>query len=168
MTALDTASRTRLRTPAWLLALSPLAFVVVTAAGATTFSGVRDRRHRVDDPGRDGPHPYCLARLLGHIRGGCGPRRGRAGHGGPSASPRLQRYFTGTAGADPLPFPDLTDRERDVLAQLAQGRSNTEIAAALHLTPKAVRNYVSAVLTKLQVRDRAQAIVKARDAGFPD
>jgi len=50
---------------------------------------------------------------------------------------------------------------------MVQGRSNVEIAERLHLTPKTVRNYVSNILAKLQVRDRAQAIVKARDAGFP-
>lgn len=64
-------------------------------------------------------------------------------------------------------FPELTDRERDILQHIVQGRNNAEIAHELHLTPKTVRNYVSTILTKLQVRDRAQAIVKAREAGYP-
>jgi DNA-binding NarL/FixJ family response regulator len=63
-------------------------------------------------------------------------------------------------------FPMLTEREREILAALARGCSNTEIAEQLDLTPKTVRNYVSAVLTKLQVVDRAQAIVRAREAGL--
>jgi DNA-binding NarL/FixJ family response regulator len=65
------------------------------------------------------------------------------------------------------PFPDLTERERDILGQLMRGRSNVEVAERLHLTQKTVRNYESSILAKLRVRDRAQAIVKARDAGFP-
>ena len=86
----------------------------------------------------------------------------------PAVAARLHRYFSSDAsGSSPVPFPDLTERERDILAQLVHGRSNVEIAERLHLTPKTVRNYVSSILAKLQVRDRAQAIVKARDAGFP-
>lgn len=63
-------------------------------------------------------------------------------------------------------FPQLTDREREVLALVAAGRSNEMIAARLDLSPKTVRNNVSAILTKLQVRDRAAAIVLAREAGL--
>jgi len=65
-----------------------------------------------------------------------------------------------------LPFPDLTDRERDVLTLLTAGRSNAEIGAELHLSLKTVRNYVSAILVKLGVRDRTQAVVRARETGF--
>jgi DNA-binding NarL/FixJ family response regulator len=85
----------------------------------------------------------------------------------PAVAARLHRYFSADSAAVAFPFPDLTERERDILAQLVHGRSNVEIAERLHLTPKTVRNYVSSILAKLQVRDRAQAIVKARDAGFP-
>ena len=63
-------------------------------------------------------------------------------------------------------FPQLTAREREVLDLVAAGRSNAQIAAALYLSPKTVRNNVSNVLTKLQVTDRAQAIVQAREAGL--
>ena len=68
--------------------------------------------------------------------------------------------------AAPAPvFPQLTDREREVFDLVAQGRANPAIAAA-RAEPKTVRNHVSNILTKLQVADRAQAIVQARDAGL--
>ncbi len=63
-------------------------------------------------------------------------------------------------------FPELTDREREVLALIAEGRSNTEIAGRLVLSPKTVRNHISNIFDKLQVVDRAQAIIRARDAGL--
>jgi RNA polymerase sigma factor (sigma-70 family) len=66
----------------------------------------------------------------------------------------------------PQVFPELSDREREVLALLAQGTSNAEIAARLVLSPKTVRNHVSNILSKLQVADRAEAIVRAREAGL--
>jgi DNA-binding NarL/FixJ family response regulator len=64
------------------------------------------------------------------------------------------------------PFPQLADRERDVLGLMATGASNTEIATRLFLSDKTVRNYVSSIFSKLGVRDRAQAIVRAREAGL--
>lgn len=78
--------------------------------------------------------------------------------------------FTG-AGATHPPVTDarfkaLTARERDVLAGLAAGQSNAEIASALHLSDKTVRNIVSRIFDKLDVKSRAQAIVRARDHGF--
>ena len=63
-------------------------------------------------------------------------------------------------------FPDLTARERAVLEHLAQGASNAVIASRLGLTAKTVRNYVSAILVKLQVADRAAAMERARQAGI--
>jgi len=63
-------------------------------------------------------------------------------------------------------FPDLTERERDVLDLIAKGQNNEAIAAQLVLSMKTVRNYVSSILSKLQVADRSQAIVRARDAGL--
>ena len=65
-----------------------------------------------------------------------------------------------------LPFPDLTDREREILTLIAQGRSNAEIAQSLVITTKTVRNYISSIFGKLQVADRAQAIIRAREAGL--
>ena len=63
-------------------------------------------------------------------------------------------------------FPELTAREHEVLDLIAAGRSNADLAATLVLSPKTVRNHVSNIFTKLQVADRAQAIVRARDAGL--
>jgi DNA-binding NarL/FixJ family response regulator len=64
------------------------------------------------------------------------------------------------------PFPALTDREREILDLIAAGRSNTDIARRLVLSEKTVRNVVSNIFVKLQVADRAQAIVRAREAGL--
>jgi DNA-binding NarL/FixJ family response regulator len=64
------------------------------------------------------------------------------------------------------PFPTLTDREREILGMIAAGWSNTDIARRLVLSDKTVRNHVSNVFAKLQVPDRAQAIVRAREAGL--
>lgn len=63
-------------------------------------------------------------------------------------------------------FPQLTTRERKILDLLAAGRSNQQVAATLYLSPKTVRNNVSNVFAKLQVADRAGAIVRAREAGL--
>ena len=65
-----------------------------------------------------------------------------------------------------FPFPDLTEREREILALIAQGRSNTEIAQHLVISGKTVRNYISSIFSKLQVADRTQAVIRAREAGF--
>ena len=83
--------------------------------------------------------------------------------GAPLAA-RMLGHFTATTA--PPVFPQLTDRERQVLDLLAQGRANSAIAARLSLTHKTVRNHVSNILAKLQVPDRAQAIIQARDAGL--
>lgn len=66
----------------------------------------------------------------------------------------------------PAPLPQLTDRERDVLVLMAKGYTNTIIAERLYLSHKTVRNYVSAIFTKLGVADRTQAVLRARDAGL--
>jgi len=63
-------------------------------------------------------------------------------------------------------FPELTEREREILALIARHETNPEIARRLHLSPKTVRNHVSNIFTKLQVADRAQAIIRARKAGL--
>jgi DNA-binding NarL/FixJ family response regulator len=89
---------------------------------------------------------------------------------GAGVADRLRAMFTagpGTGpGAAPAPFPQLAERERDVLALMATGASNYEIASRLFLSDKTVRNYVSSIFSKLGVRDRAQAIVRAREAGI--
>jgi DNA-binding NarL/FixJ family response regulator len=63
-------------------------------------------------------------------------------------------------------FPELTDREREILHLIATGASNGEIAQHLVLSTKTVSNYVSTIFNKLQVADRAEAIIRARDAGL--
>jgi DNA-binding NarL/FixJ family response regulator len=86
---------------------------------------------------------------------------------GPSIARRLINFFaTQQAARLPAVFPELTDREREVLALIARGHNNTEISQQLSLSPKTVRNHVSNIFNKLQVADRAQAIVRAREAGL--
>jgi DNA-binding NarL/FixJ family response regulator len=63
-------------------------------------------------------------------------------------------------------FPDLTDREREILLLMAEGHGNAAIAQRLFLSEKTVRNHISNIFSKLQVADRAQAIVRAREAGL--
>jgi DNA-binding NarL/FixJ family response regulator len=63
-------------------------------------------------------------------------------------------------------FPELTDREREILDHVARGEANGTIAHALSLSPRTVANHVSNVLSKLQAVDRAQVIIRARDAGL--
>jgi DNA-binding NarL/FixJ family response regulator len=76
-------------------------------------------------------------------------------------------YFTqGTSEPAPKPFPELTEREREVLRLIAQGLTNSAIAERLALSPKTVRNYTSEIFSKLQVADRAQAIILARNVGL--
>ena len=64
------------------------------------------------------------------------------------------------------PFPELTEREREILDGVAAGMTNPEIGAKLFLSPKTVANNISMILDKLQVAHRAEAIVKARKAGL--
>jgi DNA-binding NarL/FixJ family response regulator len=91
---------------------------------------------------------------------------GDAVYGGPIAQ-RITDFFTRTqAEYTANVFPDLTDREREVLNLVAAGYGNHVIAHRLTLREKTVRNYVAAILPKLQVRDRAAAVAKARDAGL--
>jgi DNA-binding NarL/FixJ family response regulator len=85
----------------------------------------------------------------------------------PTIARRLIHYFSAlpqTASA--IAFPDLTEREREILHLIAQGISNAAIAKRLTLSLKTVQNHVSNIFGKLQVADRAQAIVRARDAGL--
>jgi len=85
---------------------------------------------------------------------------------GPDIATRVLGFFNnGPAASDPI-FPELTSREREVLALIADGESNPTIARRLSLSPKTVRNHVSSIFTKLHVADRAQAIVRARKAGM--
>ncbi len=84
---------------------------------------------------------------------------------GPSVADRILGRFS-DPNTDAHPFPNLTDREREVLALLAGASSNAQIARALALSPKTVRNHVSNILTKLHVTDRTQAALRASEAGL--
>ena len=87
----------------------------------------------------------------------------------PAITRRLTKYFA-APGGDPKTaavqaFPNLTEREHEILTLIAEGYTNSAIASRLYLSPKTVRNYVSSIFTKLEVSDRSQAIVRAREAG---
>jgi DNA-binding NarL/FixJ family response regulator len=82
----------------------------------------------------------------------------------PTIASRVLTYFARPA---PTPlFPMLTEREREILHHMAQGKGNVRIADELSLSPKTVANHVSNIFGKLQVADRAEAIVRAREAGL--
>jgi DNA-binding NarL/FixJ family response regulator len=86
----------------------------------------------------------------------------------PAIATRVLAFFAASplGGAAPQVFPTLTDREREILNLIAQGHPNPSIARQLSLSTKTVGNYVSNIFTKLQVADRAQAIIRAREAGL--
>jgi DNA-binding NarL/FixJ family response regulator len=88
-------------------------------------------------------------------------------HFGPEIARRLMDFFS---APKPLPpaetFPELTSREVEILDLIAQGHSNAKIAARLFVSPKTVANHLSHIFTKLQVADRAHAIIRAREAGL--
>jgi DNA-binding NarL/FixJ family response regulator len=89
---------------------------------------------------------------------------------GPGVAAQVLGYFssppTGPAAAEAPPFPELTDRERDILDLLAAGRRTAAIADDLHLSPKTVSNHLTSVFAKLEVADRAAAIIRARERGL--
>ncbi len=120
---------------------------------------------------RAGAHGYVL-------KGADGAETLRAIHAVASGeaifSPTITRRLTGyfaTPGGDSetssaQAFPNLTEREHEILSLIAEGYTNTAIASRLYLSPKTVRNYVSSIFSKLEVTDRSQAIVQAREAGL--
>lgn len=85
---------------------------------------------------------------------------------GPGIARRLINFFAQLKPQAQYPFPELTEREREILDFLARGVSNSEIANSLVISQKTVRNHVSNIFSKLQVADRAHAIIRARDAGL--
>jgi DNA-binding NarL/FixJ family response regulator len=92
--------------------------------------------------------------------------RGEALFGAPIAK-RLINFFSAPRPPVATPiFPELTEREREVLDLMAQGLNNTEIAERLTLSSKTIRNHISNIFNKLQVTDRARAIILAREAGM--
>ena len=88
-------------------------------------------------------------------------------HFGPEIARRLMDFFSAPRPATPEEaFPDLSVREVEILDLIAQGHSNAKIAGRLFLSPKTVGNHISHIFTKLQVADRAHAIIRAREAGL--
>jgi DNA-binding NarL/FixJ family response regulator len=86
---------------------------------------------------------------------------------GPGVAERIIGFFSAPRSAAPQrAFPELTEREEEILSLVAQGKSNQEISRQLFVSLKTVRNHVSNILLKLQVADRAQAVIRARDAGL--
>jgi DNA-binding NarL/FixJ family response regulator len=84
---------------------------------------------------------------------------------GPDVARRLMAYFADAPVRAPA-FPELSDRELEVLELIARGMSNQQIVDRLVISPKTVRNHISNIFSKLQVRDRAEAVVRAREAGM--
>ena len=84
----------------------------------------------------------------------------------PGIAGQVMKYFAGGKPETAEPFPELTEREREILALLAQGLSNAEIADELTISLKTVRNHISNIFNKLQVSDRLQAALRAREAGL--
>ncbi|MGY1782741.1 response regulator [Geodermatophilus sp. SYSU D01036] len=115
------------------------------------------------------------AGALGYVLKGAGQAEiGRAlesvaaGQGvyGAEVARRLRAFFTAGSGVVAKPFPELSDREREVLDLIAAGLPNTAIAHRLYLSEKTIRNNVTSIFAKLAVRDRAEAVVRAREAGL--
>jgi len=115
---------------------------------------------------RAGARGYLLkdARLDDVVRAVDAVGRGEAIFS-PTIAQRLLRYFA-TDRPAAVTFPELTEREREILALIAHGRTNEQIAEQLVVSIKTVRNHVSTMFSKLQVADRAQAVVRAREAGL--
>jgi DNA-binding NarL/FixJ family response regulator len=85
---------------------------------------------------------------------------------GQAVAARAVAVLTSGRTSARVPFPELTDREREVLDLVARGFDNLSIARRMVLSPKTVRNHVSNILTKLGVPDRSAAIIRARDGGL--
>lgn len=85
---------------------------------------------------------------------------------GASLALRIAELLSGSVAPDRSAFPELTEREVEILDLIAAGKNNAQIAQALFLAPKTVRNNVSNILAKLHATDRAEVIIRARDAGL--
>jgi DNA-binding NarL/FixJ family response regulator len=127
----------------------------------------------LDDP--DSVFAALRAGARGYLLKGSGPEEIvravlAAGEGeavfGPGIADRVLAYFSaGRSRRRPAPFPELTEREREILELIASGERNPDIARRLYISPKTVRNHISNIFAKLHVADRAEAIALARDAG---
>ena len=87
---------------------------------------------------------------------------------GPGIAGRVLGYFSSPPSPAPTedPFPELTAREREILELLAEGKRTSAIASALFLSPKTVSNNLTSIFAKLEVADRAEAIIRAREHGL--
>jgi DNA-binding NarL/FixJ family response regulator len=85
---------------------------------------------------------------------------------GPGVAARVLGYFASPPTAQTDAFPELTDREREILDLLASGRRTAQIASQLHLSPKTVSNHLTSIFAKLEVADRTAAIIRAREGGL--
>jgi len=85
---------------------------------------------------------------------------------GPGVAARMLSFFAAVEAQPAVPFPELTDREREILDLLAAGRRTAVIAQELFLSPKTVSNHLTSIFAKLEVADRAAAIVRAREGGL--
>jgi DNA-binding NarL/FixJ family response regulator len=86
---------------------------------------------------------------------------------GPEIAHRLMDFFSAPKPVSPEEaFPELTSREVEILDLIAQGHTNAKIAARLFVSPRTVGNHISHIFTKLQVADRAHAIIRAREGGL--
>jgi DNA-binding NarL/FixJ family response regulator len=107
-----------------------------------------------------GAHPSEILKVLRAVAGG-------EAYFGPEIARRLVDFFSTPKSASPAEaFPELTAREREILDLIARGHNNAAIAARLFVSPKTIGNHISHIFTKLQVADRAQAIIRAREAGL--
>jgi len=84
----------------------------------------------------------------------------------PAIAKRLVGFFSNPQPSSSLIFPQLTEREREILNKIALGVNNAQIAQQLVISPHTVRNHISNIFSKLQVADRAEAIIRAKDAGL--
>ena len=85
---------------------------------------------------------------------------------GPEVARRLMQHFTAAPPSPASPFPELSEREAEILELIARGLANQPIADRLGIAQKTVRNHVSNIFGKLEVRDRAEAVVRAREGGM--
>jgi DNA-binding NarL/FixJ family response regulator len=85
---------------------------------------------------------------------------------GPAIARRMVHFFSKPHLGAGAAFPELTEREREILDLIARGENNAEIVQRLVLSPNTVRNHISSIFSKLQVADRAEAIIRAREAGL--
>lgn len=85
---------------------------------------------------------------------------------GPGIARRAMSFFSARPGASPRTFPELSEREEEILTLIARGLRNQEISDRLFLSLKTVQNHVSNIFRKLRVADRAQAVIRAREAGL--